>query len=107
VDWDAVAALGLRFRGVQEDTHEGRRALKLRGRLIAFMGEQEDHVVLVLAAQRAAMLARRNPDIFFQAPSDAGSPCIRVRYCEDAKVHLPGLLADAWFRRRMETLGED
>jgi hypothetical protein len=99
MDWAAVEAAGLALRGVEAGTSYGRPALKVRGKVFACMGKQDDHFVLMLDEERVAFLMEMEPDLFFQTPHYVGWPCVLVRYERLQGEELVPLLEEAWGRR--------
>lgn len=99
MDWDAVAAAGLRMRGVEAGTSYGRPALKLKGKVIACAGRSDDHFVLMLDVERVAFLCEMEPDLFFQTSHDMGWPAVLVRYAALTSSDLASIVEEAWSRR--------
>jgi hypothetical protein len=99
MDWADVAKAGLALRGVEAGTSYGRPALRVRGKVIACAGKQDDHFVLMLDIVRVALLMEMEPELFFQTPHYAGWPCVLVRYAALPADELPSLLEEAWALR--------
>lgn len=99
MDWANVATEGLKLRGSESSTAYGRPAIKVRGKIIACAGREDDHFVLMLDLERVGFLMEMEPQLFFQTAHYVGWPCVLVRYERLADTDLPPLLREAWARR--------
>lgn len=107
MDWSDVTEAGLKLKGTETSTAYGRPALKVRGKIIACVGRQDDHFVLMLDLERVAFLMEMEPALFFQTPHYVGWPCVLVRYDGLAESDLAPLLQEAWARRAAKSWLQD
>lgn len=94
--WDDVVALGLALPGVALGTSYGRPAVKLRGKMIAAGGKQEDHFVLRAGLDLIDLLKVDDPATFYQTPHYEGWPAVLVRYATADPDRIAVVLGQAW-----------
>ena len=94
--WDEVVALGLALPGVALGTSYGRPALKLRGKMIAAGGKDDDHFVLRAGLDLIDLLKADDPATFYQTPHYEGWPAVLVRYASADPDRVAVLLGQAW-----------
>ena len=99
MDWARTVEAGLALRGAELSTSHGRPALKVRGKLFACTGREDDHFVLMLDVERVAFLIEMEPALFYQTPHYVGWPSVLVRYDALPEAELAPLLREAWARR--------
>lgn len=94
--WDDVVALGRELPGVVVGTSYGRPAVKLRGKMLAAGGKDDDHFVLRAGLDLIDLLKADDPATFYQTPHYEGWPAVLVRYASADPDRVAVLLAQAW-----------
>lgn len=98
IGWSDVAALAGHLPGVEPATAYGRPALKVRGKIIASAGKQDDHFVLRATLDEVEVLIETDPAAFFQTEHYRGWPTVLVRYAGADSQRIAVLLERAWTR---------
>ena len=99
LNFDTVREIGLALPDVVEGTAYGSPALKLRGKLLAFIptnksAEPNSLVVRIDLEQRGALL-KQQPDIYYITDHYAPYPSVLVRLSRITRADLRRLLRDA------------
>jgi len=97
--WDDVAAAALRLPGVERSTAYGRAAVKVRGKLLAAGGREEDHFVLRATLDEIEVLIETDPAAFYQTDHYKGWPAVLVRYAAADPERIAALIDREWARR--------
>jgi hypothetical protein len=95
--WKTVTKLGLRLPEVEESTSYGTPALKVKGKLVARLRE-EDGTLAVYTEEKEALLASGS-EVFTTTPHYDGYPMVLVRLPKVKEAELRELLTDAWRMR--------
>jgi hypothetical protein len=95
--WDEVVKLGLAIPGVEVSTSWGTPALKVAGKLMARLREDNETLVLVrIGFDHREMLMEAEPEVFFLLPHYEGYPSVLVRLANAEPSSLTGLLEQIW-----------
>jgi hypothetical protein len=95
--WKTVCELGLRLPEVEEGTSFGRRALRVRGSLLAQLQPDKRSVVVKVGPDRRAALCARDPATFSVTPEVASYGLV-VRLASVDEATLRDLLGESWRR---------
>ena len=93
--WDEVVAIGRELPGVVRGTSYGRPAIKLRAKMLAAGGRDDDHFVLRAGLELIELLKADDPETFYQTPHYEGWPAVLVRYASADPDKIAVLLAQA------------
>lgn len=96
VSFDDVRAWALALPGVEEGTSYGTPALKVRGKLLARLRDEDGAIVLKVALEVRDLLLTTNPAAYYITPHYAGYPTVLVRLGAADADELRDLLIDAW-----------
>ena len=91
--WETVCRLGARLPGVQESTSYGTPALKVDGRLMARL--LDDDRVAIFTIERDALLAA-DPDTFTVPAHYEKHPMVVVRLASVDETELGEVLTESW-----------
>jgi hypothetical protein len=96
--FDDVRALARKLPGVEDSTSYGTAALKVRGKLMVRLHQDQDLDCFVLRTELLdrEMLLEAAPDVFFITDHYRDYPWILVRFGTVDKRALPELLERAW-----------
>lgn len=96
-DWETVREIALGFPEVEETT-EGRPALRVRGKLFAWMARERDGGGLAVRVDRDEkhLLLGSRPDVYFASPHYDGYPGVQIRLELIDREALVERLEDAW-----------
>lgn len=95
--WETVREIALGFPEVEEAT-EGRPALRVRGKLFAWMARERDGGGLAVRVDgdvKQLFIAAR-PDIYFTSRHYNGYPAVQIRLDVIERDELLERLEDAW-----------
>ena len=95
--WEDVLAVGTRFPDVEVTTSYGTPALKVKGKLVARLRE-EDGTLAIYTEEKEALLASGS-EAFTTTPHYDGYPMVLVRLPKVKEAELRELLTDAWRMR--------
>lgn len=110
ITWQQVVDCGLQLPGSELSTSYGRPALKVRNKMYACVGKEDDHFVLMVVMEEAAALMENDPRTFFKTPHYERSNAVLVRYRSADKDLVEVLLRRCWSRRASKSqrlLAED
>jgi hypothetical protein len=108
VDWQTVRELARAFPGVEESTSYGRPALKVRGKLFAWMSPSEEGALVVrVDPEEKELLLETHPEAYFTTPHYAGYPMLLVRFEHVDRVELEARVEDAWLLRAPKRLVDE
>jgi hypothetical protein len=100
LDFDAVRKIGLALPNVVDARAYGARALKLNGKLLAFVpvnkSAEADCVVVRVGFERRARLLREHPEAYYITDHYASHPTVLVRLGQITRKNLQHLLREAW-----------
>jgi hypothetical protein len=96
-DWDAVRRIVAGFPEVEEST-QGRRAWRVRGKLFAWEARERDGGGLAVRVERdeKQLILDANPDVYFTSPHYHGYPGVQIRLEAIEDSELAERLEDAW-----------
>jgi hypothetical protein len=96
-DWSTVREIALGFPEVEEST-DGRPALRVRGKLFAWIARERDGGGLAVRVDRdeKQLLLDSRPDVYFTSPHYNGYPGIQIRLELIDRDALVERLEDAW-----------
>lgn len=94
--FDDVRAWALALPGVEEGTSYGTPALKVRGKLLARLRDEDGAIVLKVALEVRDLLLTTNPAAYYITPHYAGYPTVLVRLEHADADDLRDLLIAAW-----------
>lgn len=96
MEWSDVVRIGLALPGTTESTSYGTPALKVAGKLLARLRNQDDGVLLCCGLdEKAALLAEDDP-AFYTTPHYDGYGGILVRLEHMESARLRELLIESW-----------
>tara|TARA_R110002096_G_scaffold4819_6_gene22560 strand:- start:1417 stop:1785 length:369 start_codon:yes stop_codon:yes gene_type:complete len=99
ITWTQVTTLALRLPGVELSTSYRRPSVKVRKKMFACCGKQDDHFVLLLSIDEKHALLENHPTMFFQTPHYEKSGAVLVRYETADQDLVEVLLQRAWQQR--------
>jgi hypothetical protein len=109
-DWDTVREAAAGLPAVEESTTSGRPALRVGGRLFAWMSPNKEAVgalaVRVDPEEKPLLIASR-PDRLFSTPHYEGYPILLVRLDRITPEELAELVEDAWLLRAPRRLVDE
>lgn len=94
--FDDVLAMAERFPEVDEGTHYGTRAIRVRGRMIVRLREDGETIVLRAGFVVRDHLMSTQPAVFFITDHYRDYPAVLVRLANVKKAQLADLLEAAW-----------
>ncbi len=96
-DWQSVREIASTFPEVEEST-QGRRAWRVRGKLFAWQARDRDGGGLAVRVDRDEkhLLLDSNPDVYFSSPHYDGYPALQIRLERIERDELFERLEDAW-----------
>ena len=96
-DWETIREVASRFPEVEESL-EGRRAWRVRGKLFAWEARERDGGGLAVRVDRdeKQLLLDANPDAYFSSPHYDGYPGVQIRLERIERGELFERLEDAW-----------
>ena len=97
LNWTTVAAFALTLPGCEPSTSYGRPSVKVRKKMFACTGKQDDHFVCVTTAEDKQALLDNHPDTFFQTHYE-NSAAVLARYTGDSEL-IELMVERAWHRR--------
>ena len=97
--WDEVRAIALALPGTEDGTSYGTPALKVKGKFLTRLRQEDGSVVLLLAAiEERAALIESAPRVYFFTDHYRDWPTVLARLEPARPEHLAGLLTQAWRR---------
>ena len=104
--WADVVDLGGELPGVEESTWYGTPALKVRGKGICRLKDEDAGtlVIKVIDLEDKEALLRSDPEVFFTTPHYDGWPYVLVRLDQIGRDQLAELVEDAWRLRAPKSL---
>jgi len=105
-DWDTVRELAGAFPGVEESTTYGKPALKVQGKLFAWVSPDDAEGALALRVDpgELPLLLDTAPDRYFQTPHYHGHPIVLVRMDRIEPSELGERIEDSWLLRAPKRL---
>ncbi len=98
VTWADVCAVGLDLPAVEENTSYGTPALKVKGKLLVRLLDDEESVVLKVDFDERSALVGSDPESFVVPPHYRNYPMVVVRLTSVDRAELRELLAESWRR---------
>ena len=100
LDFDTVRKIGIALPNVVDAKAYGARALKLNGKLLAFVpvnkSAEADCIVVRVGFERRAQLLREHPETYYVTDHYARHPTVLVRLGQITRKDLQQLLHEAW-----------
>ena len=96
VRFDEVRGWALELPGVEEGMSYGTPALRVRGKLLARLRDEDGAMVLKVAPEVRNLLLTINPATYYITPHYEGYPAVLVRLEAADPAELRDLLIDAW-----------
>jgi hypothetical protein len=96
LSYDELRELARNLPAVEESTSYGTPALKVRGKLIARLKEDEQTLVLRTTFEDRARLLSADPEVFYLTDHYVNYPMILIRLPQIDRTFLRELLAEAW-----------
>jgi hypothetical protein len=96
VSFDAIRAWAHELPGVEEGTSYGTPALRVCGKLLVRLRDEDGAMVLKVVPEVRDLLLATNPDTFYTTPHYEGYPTVLVRLGTADPDDLRDLLIDAW-----------
>ncbi len=96
--YDELVTMGLEMPGVEESTSYGTPALKVRGKLMVRLREQDVIVLLAVEDIEKQMLMETQPETFFITDHYAGYSAVLVRLSKVEAPQMRELLETTWRR---------
>jgi hypothetical protein len=96
-DWRTVSRITSGLPEVEE-SRDGRRTWRLRGKLIAWQARERDGGGLAVRVDRdeKALILDADPDVYFTSPHYNGYPAVQIRLAAISRDELAARLEDAW-----------
>jgi hypothetical protein len=96
-DWETVRRIISELPDVEE-SREGRRSWRVRGKLFAWEARERDGGGLAVRVEREEkeLILDSNPDVYFTSPHYRGYPGVQVRLERIDEDELAQRLEDAW-----------
>ncbi|MGH3103625.1 MAG: MmcQ/YjbR family DNA-binding protein [Gaiellaceae bacterium] len=94
--WDEVCRLTLALPGTEVSTSYGSPALKVRGKLIAWLRDGGDTLVVKVDFEERLALTHSDPETFFVTDHYLNYPMVLVRLARVDPEELRELLIEAW-----------
>jgi hypothetical protein len=96
-DWGTVRAIVAGLPEVEESL-EGRRAWRVRGKLFAWEARERDGGGLAVRVERdeKELILDANRDVYFTSPHYRGYPAVQIRLDAIEEDELAQRLEDAW-----------
>lgn len=82
--------------GIEESTSYGTRAIKVKGKLIVRLKEDDETIVLKMSFVVRDLLLHEQPDVFFLTDHYKDWPMVLVRLKTAKKKQLAELVESAW-----------
>ena len=107
-DWETVRELARSFPDVEEET-SGRPALRVRGKLFAWMARERDGGGLGVRVDgdEKQLILDSNPDVYFSSPHYRGYPGLQIRLEAIDREELRERLEDAWLIQAPKRLAKE
>lgn len=107
-DWRTVRGLASRFPEVEE-SRDGRRAWRVRGKLFAWEARERDGGGLAVRVDRDEkdLILGANPDVYFSSPHYEGYPAVQIRLQRIERDELFERLEDAWLVQAPKRLARE
>ena len=96
VSFDDVRAWARELPGVEAGKSYGTPALRVRGKLLVRLRDEDDAMVLKVAPEVRDLLLTTNPAAFYTTPHYEGHPMVLVRLDVADADDLRDLLTKAW-----------
>ena len=94
--FDDVLAMCASLPGIEEGTSYGTRAIKVKGKLLVRLKEDEETIVLKMSFVVRDLLLRAQPDVFFVTDHYRDWPMVLVRLQSAKRKQLAALVESAW-----------
>ncbi|MEO7360776.1 MAG: MmcQ/YjbR family DNA-binding protein [Gemmatimonadaceae bacterium] len=94
--FDDVLAMCASLPGIEEGLSYGTRAIKVKGKLIVRLKEDNETIVLKMSFVVRGILLHEQPDVFFLTDHYKNWPMVLVRLGTAKKKQLTELLKSAW-----------
>jgi hypothetical protein len=104
VTYDEVLQMALTLPGVEESTSYGTPALKVRGKFMARLREEDVLVLKPVDDLEKQMLMETQPQTFFVTDHYRGYPTVLIRLSRIQPDQMHELLDSAWRRLANRTL---
>jgi hypothetical protein len=98
ITWDTVRGLGAKLADIEESTSYQTPALKVRGKLIARLKEDNETIVVPMGLDERAVRIAAEPDVYFVTEHYVPFPYVLVRLSAVGRKDLGEILRDAWQR---------
>lgn len=100
ITWQHVVDAALRLSGSELSTSYGRPAVKVRNKMYACVGKEDDHFIVMIGREQADALIENHPQTFFLTPHYQRSNAVLIRYRTAGMELIEVLLERAWTQRR-------
>ena len=94
--FDDVLAMCDALPGIEDGTSYGTRAIKVKGKLLVRLKEDDETIVLKMSFVVRDLLLHEHPDVFFLTDHYRDWPMVLVRLKTVKKKQLAELLESAW-----------
>lgn len=99
LEWKDVVALAQEFPGVVEGTSYEMPALRVKGRLLIWLREEEDSLVLPeVPPDERDMLVEADPEVFYTTPHYSGYSIVLAHRARIDRDTLRGFIERRWRR---------
>lgn len=102
--FDDVLGMCAKFPGIEEGTSYGTRAIKVKGKLIVRLKEDEETIVLRMSFVVRDILLHEQPTKFYVTDHYKDWPMVLVRLNTVKKKQLADLVESAWRENAPATL---
>jgi hypothetical protein len=96
--FDDLLAMAREFPGIEESTSYGTRALKVRGKFLGRIKEDNETMVLRVEFIDRDFLMRTDPQTYFITDHYRDYPTVLIRLASADRAQLRQLIEDAWRR---------
>jgi hypothetical protein len=105
VGWETVGELARPFPEVEEDTSHGQAALRVRGKLFAWMSPNEQGALVVqVDPDEKRLIIESDPATYFSTPHYDGYQAVLIRPQRIDRDQLAERIEDAWLLRALKRL---
>jgi len=95
VAWSDVCKLGEQFPGVEQSTSFGRPALKVKGKFLILIRDEE-HLVVHIDKESRELVMAADSEAFYITDHYKNYPAMLIRIAKVTKAQLHELLEQAW-----------
>ena len=104
VTWETVRRLALALPGVEEGTSYGTPTVKVAGKLLARLKEDQETIVIRVEFAAREVLMGANPETYYVTDYYSCYPWMLVRLASADPAELHDLISEAWRRNAPKRL---